>query len=75
VGHSLSFGAADAVIALSRSTALADTAATAIGNRVKTAGDIDLAIEQAQAIDGLIGVVLIKDDRMGMWGSVKLVSL
>jgi ApbE superfamily uncharacterized protein (UPF0280 family) len=75
VGHSLSFGAADAVIALSRSAALADAAATAIGNRVKTAGDIDLAIEQAQAIDGLIGVVLIKDDRMGMWGSVKLVSL
>ncbi|MCX6009595.1 MAG: UPF0280 family protein, partial [Chloroflexi bacterium] len=75
VGHSLSFGAVDAVIALSRSAALADAAATAIGNRVKTADDIDVAIEQAQAIDGLVGVVIIKDDRMGMRGSVKLVSL
>jgi ApbE superfamily uncharacterized protein (UPF0280 family) len=75
VGHSLSLGAADAVIALSRSAALADAAATAIGNKVKTADDIDVAIEQAQAIDGLAGVVIIKDDRMGMWGSVKLLSI
>ena len=75
VGHSLSHGAADAVIVLSRSTALADAAATAIGNRVKSADDIDVAIGQAQAIDGLAGVVIIKDDKMGMWGSVKLVSV
>jgi len=75
VGHSLSLGAADAVIALSRSTALADAAATAIGNTVRAADDIDVAIEQAQAIDGLAGVIVIKDDRIGMWGNVKLVSV
>jgi ApbE superfamily uncharacterized protein (UPF0280 family) len=75
VGHSLSFGAADAVIALSCSTALADAVATAIGNRVKTADDIDVAIEQAQTIDGLAGMVVIKDDKIGMWGNVKIVSL
>jgi ApbE superfamily uncharacterized protein (UPF0280 family) len=75
VGHSLSFGAADAVIALSRSAALADAVATAIGNRVKTADDIDVAIEQAQAIEGLVGAVIIKDDKIGMWGKMKLVSL
>jgi ApbE superfamily uncharacterized protein (UPF0280 family) len=75
VGHSLSFGVADAVIVLSCSAALADAAATAIGNRVKSIGDIDVAIEQAQAIDGLDGVVIIKGDRIGMWGKVKLASL
>jgi ApbE superfamily uncharacterized protein (UPF0280 family) len=75
VGHSLSFGVADAVIVLSRSTALADAAATAIGNRVKTTEDIDVAIEQAQAIEGLAGVIVIKDDKIGMWGSVKLVAV
>ncbi len=75
VGHSLSLGAADAVIALSHSAALADAAATAIGNKVRDADDIDVAIEQAQAIDGLAGVVVIKGDKMGMWGSVKLVSI
>ena len=75
VGHSLSFGVADAVIVLSYSTALADAAATAIGNRVKSAEDIDVAIEQAQAIDGLAGVIVIKDDKIGMWGSMKIVSV
>jgi hypothetical protein len=75
VGHSLSLGAADAVIVVSSSTALADAAATAIGNRVSTVDDIDVAIGQAQTIDGLAGVVVIKEDRMGMWGNVKLVPL
>ena len=75
VGHSLSFGAADAVIALSSSTALADAAGTAIGNKVKTADDIDVAVEQAQAINGLVGVIIIKGDRIGMWGNMRLVSL
>jgi ApbE superfamily uncharacterized protein (UPF0280 family) len=75
VGHSLSFGVADAVIALSCSAALADAAATAIANRVKSADDIDVAIKQAQAIDGLAGVIVIKDDKIGVWGNVKLVSL
>lgn len=75
VGHSLSFGTADAVIVLSRSAALADAAATAIGNSIKTAEDITTAIEQAQIIDGLAGVVIIKDDKMGLWGKVRIVSL
>ena len=41
VGHSLSFGSADAVIVLSTCTALADAAATAIGNMVREEADID----------------------------------
>ena len=40
VGHSLSFGKADAAIVLSKWTALADAAATATGNLVKTEEDI-----------------------------------
>jgi ApbE superfamily uncharacterized protein (UPF0280 family) len=75
VGHSLSLGAADAVIVLSHSAALADAAATAIGNKVVVAGDIDAVIEQVKVITELVGIVIIKDDRMGMWGDVKLVPL
>jgi len=75
VGHSLSLGTADAVIALSHSTALADAAATALGNSIKSAEDIALAIEQAQTIEGLDGVVIIKGDKVGLWGKVKIVSL
>jgi len=72
IGHSLSYGRADAVIALSPSTALADAAATAIGNRVKYAGDIDDAIAFGRGIEGITGVVIIAGDRMGAWGNVKL---
>jgi len=75
VGHSLSLGSADAVIVLSPSTALADAAATALGNMVKAADDIPQAIEKAQTIEGLRGVVVIVGDKMGVWGKVKLVPL
>jgi ApbE superfamily uncharacterized protein (UPF0280 family) len=75
VGHSLSLGSADAVIALSSSAALADAAATALGNMVKAADDIPEAIEKARSIKGLRGVVIIGGDKMGVWGRVKIVPL
>ena len=74
VGHSLSFGQADAVVIISPSAALADAAATAIGNMVKTADDIDQALAAAQMIEGVEGAVIIKDERAGFWGKVKLRS-
>jgi ApbE superfamily uncharacterized protein (UPF0280 family) len=72
VGHSRSFGKADAVIALSPSAALADAAATAIGNQVSQAGDIASALEFSQTISGLKGVIIIKDGNMGAQGEIKL---
>ena len=74
VGPSVSFGRADAVIVLSPSAALADAAATAIGNLVKEASDIPKGIAFSQGIAGLGGVVIIKGDRIGVWGQVKLSS-
>lgn len=72
VGHSLSFGRADAVIVFSPSTALADAAATAICNIVRDSDDVPRAVEAAQNIDGIAGVVVIKGEQMGMWGKVRL---
>jgi ApbE superfamily uncharacterized protein (UPF0280 family) len=72
VGHSLSYGKADAVIVLSKSTALADAAATAIGNIIKSVDDIPRGIELAISIKGLNGIIIIKDDRIGLWGKVKI---
>jgi len=72
VGHSLSFGKADAVVVLSQSATLADAAATAIGNLIIQPSDIPGGIEFAQSIDGLKGVVIIKDDKMGLWGEVNI---
>ncbi len=75
VGHSLSLGSADALVVLSPSTALADAAATALGNMVETADDIPQAIEKARSIEGLRGVVVIVGEKMGVWGKVKIVPL
>ena len=73
VGHSLSFGKADAAIVLAPSAALADAAATAIGNIVKAESDIPQAIDFARGIAGLVGVAVIINDKMGVWGKVNLV--
>jgi len=72
VGHSLSLGQADAVIVLSQSTALADAAATAIGNRINQPSDIPGGIELARSIGGLKGVIIIQGEQVGVWGEVKL---
>lgn len=72
VGHSLSYGKSDAVVVLSASTALADAAATAIGNRVNQSADIDAAIEFGRSIDGLKGIVIVVGKSVGAWGDVKL---
>jgi len=71
VGHSLSLGKADAVIVLSPSTALADAAATAIGNRILKPEDIPGGIEFARSIKGLKGVIIIQGEQVGVWGEVK----
>ena len=74
VGHSLSLGSADAVVALSPSTSLADAIATAIGNMVKNADDVPKAIERAQSIDLLHGIIIIIGNKVGIQGKVKIVS-
>ena len=75
VGPSLSLGITDAPIAVSPSAALADAAATAVGNRVKPVDDILGALESGQGINGLTGIVIIVGDKLGAWGDVRLVKL
>jgi len=75
VGHSLSFGKADAVCILSNSAALADAAATAVGNIVKEKNDIELGLERGKEIEGVLGMLIIVGDKMGVWGNIKLMRL
>jgi ApbE superfamily uncharacterized protein (UPF0280 family) len=70
VGHSLSFGEADAVVVISKSTPLADAAATYIGNHIKRKEDIFYGIKLAQRIKGIKGIIIIKDDNIGVWGKI-----
>lgn len=72
VGHSLSFGKADAAVILSRNVLLADAAATAVGNVVKDKDDIEAGIDYAMSIPGVDGVVIIAGDRMGAYGDINI---
>lgn len=74
IGHSLSFGRADAALAVSRDASLADAAATAIGNRVKTKADIEEALSFADSIPGISGSLVIIGDQLGVRGQVELVT-
>lgn len=73
IGHSHSFGRADAVCVIAPSCALADAAATAIGNRVRGGGDIRSAIEWGEKIENIKGILIVAGDKMGAWGDVELV--
>jgi len=72
VGHSLSFGKADAAVIIADTATLADAAATAIGNRVSRPEDVAGAIEFGSAIQGLKGIVIIIGKNVGAWGDIKL---
>ena len=74
-GGSLSFGRADAACAVAPCAALADAAATAIGNAVQSAADIGAGLQVAQAIPGLRGAVIVVGDHIGAWGDIELVEI
>ncbi len=75
VGPSLSFGKADAICIVSRSAALADAAATAVGNVVRQKGDIEYGLDKAKTIEDVLGALIILDDQMGVWGKINLIRL
>lgn len=75
IGHSKSFGKADAATVISKDTILADAVATALGNRIKSEGDIESGLNYVSKIEGIIGAIVIINDKMGVWGSIKLVKL
>jgi ApbE superfamily uncharacterized protein (UPF0280 family) len=68
IGHSMSQGDCDLATVVAKDAALADAAATLAANLVKTADDIDPALEHITSIQGIHGVVIVKNDRIGLAG-------
>lgn len=69
VGPSISFGCADAALVISKDPALADAAATALGNAVQP----DCSLEDCfKAIDkpGIDGALVIRGEEMAVWGEL-----
>ena len=75
LGHSLSLGQADAVCVVADSCALADAAATSIGNRIQSKADINTAIAAGQRIADIAGIVIIVGEKIGAWGELELIRL
>ena len=75
VGHSISFGQADAITVVSKNVALADVVATRLGNETKKIDDINQALEIGAAIEGVNGIVIIHGEQLGAWGDIELTGL
>lgn len=71
-GHSLSFGSSQAAVAVSPDTALADAAATRLGNLLKDPSRIERALEEIMGIEGIIGAAAVVDDRIGFLGDLEI---
>jgi hypothetical protein len=71
IGHSLSFGSADAVIILAKTAYLSDAVATACGNRVHFKKDLKPALDFARSIKGVKGVVIIMKKDLLSWGNIE----
>lgn len=72
VGPSYSEGIADLACVLCKSAVLADAAATALGNRVRSAGEVNQALEWIQNIKEVSGALVIIEEHIGAWGDVRL---
>ena len=79
IGHSLSFGSADAATVLASSAILADAAATRLGNMIGPEHGRDCgiaaALSQMIAIPGVGGALVIRGKLLGAAGMIDLVSL
>jgi len=70
MGHSMSLGDCDLATVVARDAALADAAATKAANFVRTIEDIDPVLENISAIEGIDGVMIVKDERVGLAGKL-----
>ena len=70
MGRSMSLGNCDLATVVAKDGALADAAATQAANVVASTGDIQRALQQIGSVEGVLGVLLVKDDRVGLIGTL-----
>ncbi|MCL5072673.1 MAG: UPF0280 family protein [Actinobacteria bacterium] len=73
LGHSLSLGKSDLIVVVCKSAILADSAATAAGNLIKTKEDIEKTLNYFTNFKEILAMVIIKDDKIGLYGNIELV--
>jgi ApbE superfamily uncharacterized protein (UPF0280 family) len=70
MGHSKSLGKCDLATVVAKDAALADAAATQAANLVKDVEDVNPALESITTIEGIEGVLIVKNDRIGLAGKL-----
>lgn len=75
VGPSVSLGRADAALVICPEAALADAFASALGNRVKAAADVQPALDWAQTIPECKAALVIIGETLGVVGEYELVPI
>jgi len=75
VGPSYSAGKADACAVLAEDAAAADAFATAFGNRVGSAADIEPVLERARRTPGVLGFAVIAGSSFGCVGDLEVTPL
>jgi ApbE superfamily uncharacterized protein (UPF0280 family) len=70
MGHSKSLGDCDLATVVAKDAALADAAATLAANLVKAPADVDPALKRIAAVQGIDGLMIVKDDRVGLAGNL-----
>ena len=75
VGPSISLGRADAAVVLCRDSALADAAATALGNRIQGPEDLPAAVDWVLQVPGVLGALAVQGQQMAAGGAVELTAL
>jgi len=68
MGHSMSLGQCDLATVVAKDAALADAAATRAANLVRTVAEVDSALERIAGIEGVDGVMIVKNDHVGFAG-------
>jgi len=73
LGHSLSYGRADAVMVVGSTASMADATATYIANLIETPSHIEERLKRAGEI-GVLGVLILIEGQMGAWGQIEFLN-
>lgn len=70
LGHSISFGDADAAVAIAKNAYLADALATAIGNIVKDSPSMERCFDGFKHLGDFTGGLVLRDGDVAMYGKL-----
>jgi len=75
IGHSFSYGKADAATVIAKNGAIADAWATRLGNEIKSQKDIKKALSLLKNIKDVSGALVLYKKTIAAWGDIELTQI